>query len=307
MEIFEIWPAALYVGVGVLGLLVGSFLNVVVYRVPIMMERAWREQCAELAAESAAAVPGAAPGPTREAATPSGAAAPPFNLVWPPSTCPSCGTRIAAWHNVPVLSYIWLRGRCAACKAGISIRYPIVEIAAAVLGVLVAVELGYSWQTVAGLGFTWTLLALSLIDVDHTLLPDSMTLPLLWAGLLFAALPFDLTPVSDLESSVFGAAAGYLSLWLVYHLFKLVTGKEGMGFGDFKLLGALGAWLGWQMLPLVILLSAVVGTVVGVAMIALGGRSRNTPIPFGPYLAGAGWIALLWGEPLVKLYKDLLF
>lgn len=306
MEIFEVWPIALYIGVGVLGLLVGSFLNVVVYRVPIMMERAWREQCAELAAEGAAVVPGTAPGAAHETSGPSGAAAPTFNLVWPPSTCPGCGTRIAARHNVPVLSYLWLRGRCAACKARISPRYPIVEIAAAVLGVLVAMKFGYSWATVAGLGFTWTLLALSLIDIDHTLLPDSMTLPLLWAGLLLAASPFDVTPAPDLESSVFGAAAGYLSLWVVYQLFKLTTGKEGMGFGDFKLLAALGAWLGWQTLPLVILLSAVVGTVVGVAMIALGGRSRHTPIPFGPYLAGAGWIALLWGETLVKLYQDLL-
>jgi leader peptidase (prepilin peptidase)/N-methyltransferase len=183
-----------------------------------------------------------------------------------------------------------------------------VEAAAGVLALVVAIVFGASWQTVAGLGFTWTLLALTLIDLDHKLLPDSLTLPLLWAGLLLAAFPVHSKPLfTDLFSSVTGAAAGYLSLWLVYHLFKLATGKEGMGHGDFKLLGAIGAWTGWQMLPLVILLSAGVGAVIGIAMIAFGGRSRNTQIPFGPYLAAAGWIALLWGEPLIALYERTFF
>jgi leader peptidase (prepilin peptidase)/N-methyltransferase len=330
VEILEVWPASLFIGAGLLGLVVGSFLNVVAHRVPIMMERAWREQCAELAAEGSLEPPGGEPnlrsratgeavahGPPLEesgareplVATPaaSPAAAARYDLLWPPSACPGCGTRIAAHHNIPVLSYLLLRGRCAGCKAKISPRYPIVEAAAAVLAILVAYAFGPTWQTVAALGFTWTLLALSLIDIDHTLLPDSMTLPLTWAGVLLAALPIDATPAPDLASSVFGAAAGYLSLWLVYHLFKLVTGKEGMGYGDFKLLAAIGAWLGWEMLPLVILLSAAVGAVVGVAMILFGGRSRSTPIPFGPYLAGAGWIALLWGPSLVMLYERALF
>jgi leader peptidase (prepilin peptidase)/N-methyltransferase len=310
-----------------------------------MLERAWREQCAELAAEDAAKAAGSSEPHPPHASPPShaadaakthgppheesgaraGAGAPApfpphgrFDLVWPPSTCPGCGARIAVRHNVPVLSYLWLRGRCAACGARISARYPIVEAASAALAVVVAVfafgptaedpaALDALWRMAAALGFTWTLLALSLIDIDRTLLPDALTLPLLWAGLLLAALPIDATPAPDLASSVLGAAAGYLALWLVYHLFKLATGKEGMGYGDFKLLAALGAWLGWQMLPLVILLSAAVGVVVGVGMIVLGGRSRSTPIPFGPYLAGAGWIALLWGPALVMLYQHALF
>ena len=288
MEIFEVWPALLFVAVGLLGLIVGSFLNVVAYRLPIMLERGWREQCAELSGQSAAAV-----GNDDR-----------FDLWWPPSTCPHCGQRIAARHNIPILSYVWLRGRCAGCSGKIAARYPIVEGSAALLGLVVAYVFGPTWQTVAALGFTWTVLALTLIDLDQKLLPDSMTLPLLWAGLLLA-LPA--TPVFvDLRSSVIGAGAGYLTLWAVYQLFKLITGKEGMGYGDFKLLAAIGAWVGWQMLPLVILLSAAVGTVVGLGLIVFGGRSRHTPIPFGPYLAAAGWLALLFGERLTALYGALL-
>ena len=294
MEIFEIWPAALFIATGLIGLIAGSFLNVVAYRVPIMMELMWRRQCAELEAQAFTPPPHADDGK-------------PFNLWWPPSACPGCGTPVAAKHNVPVLSFLWLRGKCASCGLRISARYPVVEAVAAVLGVAVAYAFGPTWQTLAALLFTWTLLALSLIDLDHKLLPDSITLPLLWAGLLLAAVPIGGAPLFvDLHSAVIGAAAGYAALWTVYQLFKLATGKEGMGFGDFKLLAALGAWLGWQMLPLVILLSAAVGTIVGVALILVGGRSRHVPIPFGPYLAGAGWIALLWGEPLVALYERLL-
>jgi leader peptidase (prepilin peptidase) / N-methyltransferase len=290
VQLLELWPAALFVIVGVLGLVAGSFLNVVAYRVPIMMELLWRRQCADLQTQSFT------PPPHAQGQT--------FNLWWPRSACPNCGTRVAALHNVPVLSFLLLRGRCASCSYRISPRYPIVEACAALLGIVVAYAFGPTWQTVAALGFTWTLLALALIDIDHKLLPDSMTLPLLWAGLLLNALP---TPLFvDLGSSVSGAAAGYLALWAVYQLFKLATGKEGMGYGDFKLLAALGAWLGWELLPLVILLSAAVGTVVGLAMIVIGGRSRHVPIPFGPYLAAAGWIALLWGDSLVRLYERLL-
>jgi leader peptidase (prepilin peptidase)/N-methyltransferase len=209
---------------------------------------------------------------------------------------------------VPVVSFLLLRGRCASCGVKISPRYPVVETFAALLGLVVAHAFGPTWQMLAALGFTWTLLALTLIDLDHKLLPDSLTLPLLWAGLLLNILPIGGTaPFTDLYSSVIGAAAGYLSLWSVYQLFKLATGKEGMGYGDFKLLGAIGAWVGWQLLPLVILLSAAVGTVVGIGMIVIGGRSRQTPIPFGPYLAAAGWVALLWGERLVRLYENLAF
>jgi len=288
---FEVWPITLLGAVVLLGLIVGSFLNVVAYRLPIMMELAWRAQCAELDPNS---VP--VPAHARNGR---------FDLAWPPSTCPSCGQRIAAIHNVPVLSYLALRGRCAGCGYRISLRYPSVETAAAILGVVVAYAFGPTWQTVAALGFTWSLLALTLIDLDHKLLPDSITLPLLWAGVVIAAFPVGDKPLfTDLHSSVVGAVAGYLSLWTVYQLFKLITGKEGMGYGDFKLLAAIGAWLGWQKLPLVILLSAVVGSVVGVGLIA-GGRSRHVPIPFGPYLAAAGWVALVFGERLIRLYADL--
>jgi leader peptidase (prepilin peptidase)/N-methyltransferase len=293
VEIFEVWPFALFVLTGLLGLIAGSFLNVVAYRLPIMMELAWRAQCSDLDNHSVP-VPPHAHG-TR------------FDLSWPPSTCPSCGTRIPPWHNVPVVSFLALRGKCASCGYRISSRYPIVEAVAALLGLLVAYRFGASWQTVAALGFTWALLALTLIDLDHKLLPDSITLPLLWAGILCAAWPLAPAPLfADLRASVTGAVVGYASLWTVYQLFKLATGKEGMGYGDFKLLAAIGAWVGWQFLPLVILLSAAVGTVVGTVMIFLGGRSRHTPIPFGPYLAGAGWVAMLWGEPLVRLYERLL-
>lgn len=283
-------PLALLVSAAVLGLLVGSFLNVVAYRLPLMMERAWREQCAELA--GASGQPSPADGE------------PAVNLLWPPSSCPHCGKRIAPWHNIPVVSYIWLRGRCADCGERIAFRYVFVEVFTAVLTLAAAYVFGPTWQLVAALGFTWSLIALALIDIDQQLLPDSITQPLLWAGLLLALFTVDGEPIfADLRSSVIGAAAGYLALWSVYQTFKLVTGKEGMGYGDFKLLAALGAWLGWQLLPLVILLSAAVGAVVGSIVLAVQGNSRSVPIPFGPYLAAAGWIALLWGDALVTWYR----
>src|SRR5688572_14119014 len=255
-----------------------------------MMERAWRSQCEELKAQPFTPPPHVGADDR-------------FDLWWPPSACPRCGARIAGRHNVPVLGFLWLKGRCKGCGAAISARYPIVEACAALLGLVVAGTLGPTWQTVAALGFTWTLLALTLIDLDHKLLPDSLTLPLLWAGLLVNVAGL----FAPLSASVIGAAAGYLALWSVYVLFKLVTGKEGMGFGDFKLLAAIGAWVGWQLLPVVILLSAVVGSVVGIGLIAFGGRSSQTAIPFGPYLAAAGFIALLWGERLVQLYEAWFF
>jgi leader peptidase (prepilin peptidase)/N-methyltransferase len=278
---------------GIFGLLVGSFLNVVAFRVPVMMEMSWREQLSELEAQPFT------PPPQAKGKS--------FNLLWPPSACPSCGTAISPLHNIPVLSYLWLRGRCANCQEAVSARYPIVEATVGVLSLIVAWRFGPSAATIAVLGFTWTLVALSLIDLDHKLLPDSMTMPLLWAGLLLSLFEFGGEPLfADLRNSVIGAAAGYLSLWSVFQIFKLLTGKEGMGYGDFKLLAALGAWLGWQLLPLVILLSAGVGAVVGIALIVFRGKSRQTAIPFGPYLAAAGWIAMLWGQSLMDWYLELM-
>ena len=290
MEIFEAWPPALFIVAGLVGLVVGSFLNVVAYRIPIMMERAWRAQCDELKAQPFTPPPQAADGKR-------------FDLWLPRSTCPGCGNAIAAEHNIPVLSFLWLKGRCASCGTKISPRYPVVEAFAAVLALATASVFEPSVQTIAALGFVWTLLALTLIDLDHKLLPDSLTLPLLWAGLLVNVSGL----FAPLSASVLGAAAGYVALWSVYKLFKLVTGKEGMGYGDFKLLAAIGAWLGWQLLPVVILLSAVVGSIVGIALIVFAGRSSQTAIPFGPYLAAAGLIALLWGERLVQLYEAWFF
>ncbi len=293
MEIFAAYPGAHFLVAGLFGLIVGSFLNVVAYRVPIMLGRAWREQCAQLQPE--------------DLPEPAHAVGKPFNLVTPDSTCPKCGGAVAAHHNIPVISFLLLRGRCAHCAAKISPRYPLIEALAGVMSLIAAWVFGPTWQLVLALPITWTLLALAVIDIDHKLLPDSITIPLLWAGLLASLFRVDGTVIfTDVASSVVGAAAGYLSLWSVYQVFKLATGKEGMGYGDFKLLAALGAWLGWQLLPLVILLSAAVGAVIGTAMIIFGGRSRETPIPFGPYLAAAGWIALLWGTELTSMYAQFL-
>jgi len=290
LEIFDVWPASLYVASLALGLVVGSFLNVVAYRLPLMMQRAWQ-------AEAAAAADQETEAHER------------FDLAWPRSYCPACSHPIPAWHNIPVLSYLLLRGRCAECRARISVRYPIVEAFTGLASVAVALSFGATWATPAALVLTWYLIALSLIDLDHKLLPDSMTLPLVWIGIVLALIEIDGSPIFadvDLRASVIGAAAGYLSLWSVYQLFKLATGKEGMGYGDFKLLAALGAWLGWQLLPLVILLSAAVGSIVGIALIVTGQRSRQAEIPFGPYLAGAGWLALLYGRDIMSWYTGLM-
>ncbi len=261
------------------GLAIGSCLNVVIHRQPKMREREWQAECAAARGE---ALP----------------AAPRYDLVTPRSACPACGHRIAALENVPVLSYLWLRGRCAACRAAIGARYPVVEALTAVLTAYCAWHFGFGLAAFGAMLFGWCMIALTFIDVDTQLLPDSITLPLLWAGLL---LNLRGTFV-DLQSAVIGAVAGYLILWAVYWVFKLATGKDGMGFGDFKLLAAIGAWLGWTMLPLVILASSLVGAVVGIVLIVLARRGREVPIPFGPYLAGAGLIALLWGRELVDRY-----
>jgi leader peptidase (prepilin peptidase)/N-methyltransferase len=295
---------ALYVGSAfLLSLLVGSFLNVVIHRLPIMLDREWREQAREMLADPASA----SSSPTAHS-PPSTAPSPPppaYNLVTPRSACPHCGAPIRAHQNVPVLSYLLLGGKCAKCSTRISPRYPIVELGTALLSAAVVWRFGWHWQSLAALLFTWALVALTVIDLDHQILPDVITLPLLWLGLLLslawqANLP---QPVpTDPQSAILGAVCGYLLLWSVYWAFKLLTGKEGMGYGDFKLFGALGAWMGWQMLPLVLLLSAFSGAVIGIALIVVRGRDRNIPIPFGPYLAAAGWIALMWGPQIVAGY-----
>jgi leader peptidase (prepilin peptidase)/N-methyltransferase len=285
----------LFVGsVFVLGLVIGSFLNVVIYRLPIMLEREWRAQAIELlpSADSAATTITSEPAER-------------FSLSTPRSACPACKAPIKAWQNIPVISWLVLRGRCAACKARISARYPLIELATGLLSAAVAWHFGVTTATACGLGVTWALIALTGIDVDHQLLPDDITLPLLWAGLLAAAAigPAASAPLPvSARDAVIGAAAGYVSLWLVYHAFRLITGKEGMGYGDFKLFAALGAWLGWKLLPLVILLSAATGAVLGILMIVLRGRDRAAPMPFGPYLAAAGWLAMLYGDELVSGY-----
>ncbi|MFZ3154802.1 prepilin peptidase [Pseudomonas sp.] len=266
-----------------IGLLIGSFLNVVVYRLPIMMQRDWREQAREILE-----LPGEA-----QTAT--------FNLVLPNSSCPHCAHEIKPWENIPLISYLFLRGKCSSCKAPISLRYPLVELSCGLLSGFIAWHFGFTWQAGGMLLLTWGLLAMSLIDADHQLLPDSLVLPLLWLGLI--ANSFGL--FTSLGDALWGAVAGYLSLWSVYWLFKLVTGKEGMGYGDFKLLAMLGAWGGWQVLPLTILLSSLVGAVLGLIMLRLRNAETSTPIPFGPYLAIAGWIALLWGEQITSRYLQI--
>jgi len=278
--------------VGLIGLCVGSFLNVVIYRLPVMMNLAWREQCDELLAaeQPQSATPQAKP-KTEEK----------FNLMVPRSRCPACGHLITAMENIPVLSYLWLKGRCSNCRAPISKRYPLIELGTAVISIVVAAHFGFGWSCLAALMLTWSLIALSVIDFDHHLLPDDITLSFMWLGLLLS-----LTGLfSDTSSSIIGAIAGYLALWSVYWAFKLLTGKEGMGYGDFKLLAMLGAWMGWQALPGIILLSSFVGAVIGISLIIFQGRDKNIPIPFGPYLAIAGWIYLLWGDHITHLYFTL--
>jgi len=302
IETLQSVPGLLVAAVTVLGLLVGSFLNVVIHRMPIILAREWRAQALDILLEwaqdkGAPAALGKSSDTLPEVAK-KHADAPRYNLVVPRSSCPSCGHRIGALQNIPVVSWLWLRGRCAGCSTRISVRYPIVEAISGLLSGYVAWRFGFSLATVGGLLFCWTLIAATFIDFDTKLLPDDLTLPLLWAGLLF-----NLGGVfAPLSSAIIGAIAGYLALWSVYWVFKLLTGKEGMGYGDFKLLAAIGAWLGWQMLPAVILLSSLVGAVVGILLIVLARHGRQVPIPFGPYLAAAGVIAMFWGEAINRAY-----
>lgn len=284
IDIFQTLPWLFVSTAGVLGLMAGSFLNVVIHRLPQMMQRDWQTQCRELLA-----LPGDSVAPAR------------FDLVAPRSRCPQCGHGITALENIPLLSYLALKGKCSACGARISPRYPLVELLSAVLSAAVAAHFGFGAMSAAALLLTWALLALTFIDLDHQLLPDSITLPLLWGGLLLSLGGVFV----DSRTAITGAAAGYLSLWSVYWLFKLLTGKEGMGQGDFKLLAVFGAWLGWQALPLIIMLSSLVGALVGISLMLFRSLQRDTPIPFGPYLAAAGWIALLWGAPLTQAYLNL--
>lgn len=263
-----------------LGLCIGSFLNVVIHRLPKMMEREWHVQCAELRGENVTAVDDN------------------LTLCSPSSRCTVCHHAIRPIDNIPVLSFLFLQGKCKSCRSPISIRYPLIEVFTALISALVAWHFGPTLQTAGALLLVWTLIALAMIDFDTQLLPDSLTLPLLWLGLLFNVFG----TYTSLTSAVIGAMAGYLSLWSIFWLFKLATGKEGMGYGDFKLLAALGAWLGWSMLPTIILLSSLVGATVGISLIVFARHGRNIPIPFGPYLAAAGVIALLWGARITQSY-----
>jgi leader peptidase (prepilin peptidase)/N-methyltransferase len=314
-EILASTPWLLAACTFLVSLLVGSFLNVVIHRVPIMLEREWRAQAREMLADSN---PGAEPpAQLSQVEQPStvescelavGQVEERYNLLVPRSRCPRCNAEITALQNIPVVSWLALGGKCASCRTSISVRYPIVEFATAVLSAVVALHFGWHWQTLAALLFTWALIALTVIDLDHTLLPDVITIPLLWLGLLLSLFwhaGLTAPAPTDPSSAILGAVCGYLILWTVYWAFKLATGKDGMGYGDFKLLGALGAWMGWQMLPLILLLSAFAGAVIGIALILLRGRDRNVPIPFGPYLAAAGWIALLWGPQIMGGYLTL--
>lgn len=273
-------PAVLALAMGFIGLIVGSFLNVVIHRLPQMLEQDWRAQCAELLGQQA---------PGREVR---------YTLAYPRSHCPHCGHILGWFENIPLLSYLWQGGKCTECHAPISLRYPLVELTSGLLAAVVAWRYGWGGQVVGALLLSWALIVLSSIDIEHQLLPDSITLPFLWLGLLFNLYGL----YTDLESSVVGAMAGYLILWGVYKCFKAVTGKEGMGYGDFKLLAMLGAWMGWQSLPLVIILSSLVGALIGIGLTVFKSRDKDQPIPFGPYLACAGWIALLWGNDITGAY-----
>jgi leader peptidase (prepilin peptidase)/N-methyltransferase len=274
-------PSFLFFSTSLLGLVIGSFLNVVILRLPRMMEFAWKRECREILE-----LP-----PVAEEK---------FSLLFPASRCNGCGSRIRAWQNIPVLSWILLRGRCANCKTAVSVQYPLVEAATGILSAVCAWRFGWSLQLLPALLLTWSLIALAVIDLRTQLLPDSIVLPLLWLGLALGLAP----AFVSLQEAVIGAMAGYLSLWLVFHLFRLITGKEGMGYGDFKLFAALGAWMGWQMLPLIILLSSVVGAVVGIGLVLLRRQGKDIPMAFGPYLAAAGWIALIWGQEITSAYLD---
>jgi leader peptidase (prepilin peptidase)/N-methyltransferase len=281
IELLQLNPNLYIIVAGTLGLLIGSFLNVVIHRLPLMMEREWRGECESLLNSDSTS-----------------GELEPFNLMTPRSRCPSCNHEITALENIPVISYVVLGGKCKGCKASISIRYPVIEVTSAIAAIAVSIHFGFSAAGISALALSWGLISLAAIDIDTQLLPDAITLPLLWAGIIVNY--FDV--FVSLEESVLGAIFGYLSLWTVFWGFKLVTGKDGMGYGDFKLLAVLGAWLGWQVLPVVIIVSSVVGACVGISMMLFAAHDKSKPIPFGPYLAIAGWIALVWGDEITQRY-----
>ncbi len=272
--------------VGLFSLLVGSFLNAAIYRIPIMLQQGWREECLELFG-----------GDDQEIVTESSKK---FNLFVPRSQCPNCGHMITAIENIPVISYLFLRGKCSSCKTNISIQYPIIELLTALISVFVAYKVGFGWQTLAALLFTWVLITLSLIDAKTMLLPDNLTIPLMWLGI---AVNYQHLFV-DLKSSVLGAMIGYMSLWSLFHLFKLITGKEGMGYGDFKILAAIGAWGGWQILPFTVFASSLFGAVVGIGLMLIQGKKESQPIPFGPWLALAGFIGFIWRDEITQVMQS---
>ena len=277
--------------IGLISLCIGSFLNVVIYRLPLMMQREWQSECRLLLENE---LPGNKP---KQANTNE-----PFNLVKPNSTCPKCKTAIKPWQNIPIISWLILKGKCASCSNPISARYPAVELITALLSLIVAYSFGATEQALLYIFVTWILAALTFIDIDHMLLPDQLTLPLVWLALIASVMGYTITPTD----AIIGAACGYLSLWSVFWLFKLLTGKEGMGYGDFKLLAVFGALLGWQSLLTIILLSSVVGAIIGIALLSIQGKDKATPIPFGPYLAIAGWITMLWGNQIQGAYFNLI-
>ena len=286
----QLYPAVFYSLVFFVSLMVGSFLNVVIYRLPIMMERSWQQEYQSYFSEDE-------PTPNDKN---SSASEEVFNLVKPDSTCPSCGHKIRAWENIPVISYLFLKGKCAKCKVGISVRYPLVELFTTLACTFAAYQFGVTSQALWAVLFTYILVALLFIDLDKMLLPDQLTLPLLWLGLLLSTQHIFV----DTTDAIIGAAAGYLSLWSVYWLFKLATGKEGMGYGDFKLLAALGANTGWQGLPIIILLSSFVGAIAGILIMVIQNKGKSLAIPFGPYLAVAGWLTVLFKDAIITTYLD---
>ncbi|HIQ14954.1 MAG TPA: prepilin peptidase [Leucothrix sp.] len=282
MEIFNALrenPTFFLIVVGLFSLLIGSFLNAAIYRIPIMLQQSWREECEELF------------GGESEQSTPKEK----FNLMVPRSQCPSCGHMITALENIPVLSYLFLGGKCSSCKNKISIQYPVLEILTTLVSVFVAWNFGFGWQTLAALLFTWVLILLSMIDAKTMLLPDNLTLPLMWFGI---AVNYHGLFV-DLQSSVLGAMFGYLSLWSLFHLFKLITGKDGMGYGDFKILAAIGAWGGWQILPFTVFAASTLGAIIGILLIVIQRNKESQPIPFGPWLALAGFIGFIWRDEII--------
>ena len=287
IDLFNLYPIFFLCFIFLLGSIIGSFLNVVILRLPVMMEQDWRQQCCELLEINNTEI-------TENTS--------PFNLVVPRSQCPKCGHKISALENIPIISYLFLKGQCKQCKNKISIRYPIIEFITGITSVIVAFYFGVSIQTFFALLLTWSLITLSMIDFEHQLLPDDITLPFLWLGITINIFGV----FTNLESSVLGAIFGYGILWSVYILFKLITGKEGMGHGDFKLLAVLGAWFGWQILPLIIILSSLVGAIIGIAMILFMSHDKTIPIPFGPYLAIAGWVSMLWGPYMMSAYLNLV-